>query len=83
MPSDNSVVSFGIGAVLEDVAGGAVQDATDGVEGGETDGLGLACLQDGEVGYGDAHAFAQLIERHLAAGHHYIKIHDNHSENGD
>ena len=74
---------LGVGAVFEDVAWGAVEDAADGVEGREAHGLGFAGLQDREVGYGDAHALAQFVERHLAAGHHHIKIHDNHSAQGD
>ena len=68
-----------VGAVFEDVAWGAVEDAADGVEGREAHGLGLAGFQDREVSHGDAHAFAQFVERHLAAGHHHVKIHDNHS----
>ena len=69
-------------AVLEDVAGGAVEGAADGVERREAHGLGFAGLEDGEVGNRDAYAFAQFVERHLAAGHHYIKIYDNHSAQG-
>ncbi len=77
--ADFPVVSLGVGAEFEDVAGRAVQDAADGVEGREAHGLGFAGLEDREVGNGDAHALAQLVERHLAAGHHHIKIHDNHN----
>ena len=69
-------------AILENVARGAVQGAADGVKGRETDGLGFAGLEDREVGNRDSNAFAQFIERHLAARHHNIKIHDNHSANG-
>ncbi len=65
-------------SILEDVAWGAVEGAADGVEGAEAHRLGLAGLEDGEVGDGDAHALAQFVERHLASRHHYIKIYDNH-----
>ena len=44
----------------------ATQLATDGLEGGEAHGLGLACLQNGEVGQREADLLCQLAERHLA-----------------
>ena len=82
MKQGYSIVSLAVRAVLEDVARGTVEGAADSFEGGEADSLGFASLEDREVGHGDAHAFAQFVERHLAAGHHHIKIHDNHSALG-
>ena len=47
-------------AVFEDVAGLAVEGAAEGLEGGETDGPGLAGLEYREVGGGDADFCGQL-----------------------
>ena len=51
----------GLLPVLEDVAGLAVEGFADGLEGGEADGLGLARLEDGEVGLGDADTLGQFL----------------------
>ena len=51
----------GLLPVLEDVAGLAIEGFTDGLEGGEADGLGLARLQDGEVGLRNANLLGQFL----------------------
>ena len=61
-------------AILQDVAWLAVECLTDGIERREADGAGLARLQYGEVGGGDAHLFSQFARGHLALGQHYIYI---------
>ena len=47
--------------VLKYVAWLAVECLTNGLQGGEADGLGLARLQDGEVGLGDADFLGQFL----------------------
>ena len=42
--------------MAQEVAGLAVQLAAEGFQGGEANGLGLACLQDGQVGERQIHA---------------------------
>ena len=65
-------------AILEYVAWGAVEHTANGVERGETHGLGFAGLENGKVGDGDAYLLAEFVERDFALGHHHIKIYDNH-----
>ncbi len=66
---------------LQYLAGRAVQHSADGVERGETDGLGLARLQDGEVRQRDADPLREFVETHLATSHHDVEVHDNHIVN--
>lgn len=61
-----------IGSILQYVPRRALQLAADGIEGAEADGFGLARLEDGEVGLGEADALGQLVGAHLAHGQHYV-----------
>lgn len=62
----------------EDIPRLTLQGAADGVQRLKADGAGLACLQDGEIGHGDAHPLAQLGQGHLAPGKHHVKINADH-----
>ena len=61
-------------AVFEYVAGLAAQFAADGFERAEAHGLGLAGLQDRQVGLRQPDALGQLAERHLALGHFDVEV---------
>ena len=63
-----------VGTIFEYIAGLAVESLTDGFEGGEAYGFGLARLEYREVGGSDTHPLGQLARRHLAPGHHHIYI---------
>ena len=63
--------------VLQQIPRLALQHLADGFQGGEAYGLGLPRLEDGEVGGGDAYPLGQLVQGHLAAGHHNIQIYDD------
>ena len=66
-------ISFLI-TILQYIARLAVECLADGVERRETDGAGLARLQDREVGGGDTHLVGQFARGHLALGQHYVYV---------
>ena len=66
------LILFHIVSILQNIPRRALQFAADGIEGAEADGLGLARLEDGEVGLGEADALGQLVGAHLALGEHYV-----------
>ena len=66
-------------AVLEDVAGGAVEDAADGVQRTDADGADLPGLEDGHIGHGDPHLVRKLAQGHLPFGEHDIQIDNDHT----
>ena len=47
--------------ILQNVARLTIQGTADGLEGGETDGFGLARFQDGKVGLGDANLLGKVL----------------------
>ena len=47
--------------ILQNVAWLTIERLTDGLQGGETDGLGLARFQDGEIGLRDADLLRQFL----------------------
>src|SRR3954454_10554178 len=49
----------------EEFSWGAAEGVTDGGEGAEPDGLGVAVLEDGEVGHGHPDMGGQLDQGHL------------------
>src|SRR3954447_1179528 len=49
----------------EEFSWGAAEGVTDGGEGAEPDGLGVAVLEDGEVGHGHPDVGGQLHQGHL------------------
>ena len=63
--------------VFEDVTGLAIQGYTDGLHRIEADGPGLARFQDRQVRGCDANAGAELVDAHLAFGHHNIQVNNN------
>src|SRR5674476_1675315 len=63
--------------ILDEVSWLAVQCCADGLERREADRAGLAGLQVAEVGHGDAHAVAELVQAHLASGEHNVEIDDD------
>ena len=67
-------VLFILVTILEYVARLAVEGFTNGIERREADGTGLARLQYGEVGGGDAHLLGQFARGHLALGQHYVYV---------
>ena len=47
--------------ILQNVAWLTIERLTDGLQGGETDGLCLARFQDGEIGLGNANLLRQFL----------------------
>jgi len=52
--------------IFEYLPGLAVEMLADGIQGTEADGLGLTCLENGEVGKGHADGFGEFTQLHLA-----------------
>src|SRR3569623_75648 len=66
-----------VGHELQEVAGLALQDAADGLQGGKPQALHLAGFEQGEIGLGDPNGAGQHVGAHLAPGHHYVQADDD------
>src|SRR3954453_19424651 len=58
----------------EEFSWGAAEGVTDGGEGAEPDGLGVAVLQDGQVGHGHADVGGQLDQGHLVGLEELVEV---------
>src|SRR3954453_2919198 len=58
----------------EEFSWGAAEGVTDGGEGAEPDGLGVAVLQDGEVGHGHPDVGGQLDQGHLVGLEELVEV---------
>jgi len=64
-------------AVFQNFSGLALQVFADGFERGETDGLGLAGFEDGQVLRRDVHAVGQIVQPHFALRENHVEIDDD------
>ena len=71
-----ALASFTI-AVFQDVARLAFESFANCVESREPNRLGLAVLQDGDVGHRDADSLGQLGDAHLPLGQHDVDVNDD------
>ena len=60
--------------VFQEVAGLTVEGFANGVERRETDGLGLACLENRKVSCRNAYLLSKFSRRHFPPSQHYINI---------
>ena len=60
--------------IFENIPGLAVQGLAESGQGREAYGLGLACLEDGQVGGRDPDLLRQLSGRHLPLCQHYVYV---------
>ena len=60
--------------VFQNVSPADSQRPADGLQRGEADRLRVVVLEDGEIGQGQIHPGDQLVQAHLAAGHHHIRL---------
>ena len=58
----------------EEFPGLAVEGVTDGGEGAEADGAGVAVLEDGEVGDGDADLGGELDQGDASVGEELVEV---------
>src|ERR1700722_19339172 len=68
---------FAVVFVGQYVAGLAIQRRTDGGEGGKADRLGLAGLEDREIGQGDVHLLGQLGQGHAPGIEQVVELDDD------
>ena len=67
----------GFGAEFQNFAGLAVERFADGLERGETDGLGLAGFEDGQILRRDVHGVGQIVQPHLPLRENHVEIDDD------
>jgi hypothetical protein len=64
-------------AEFQNFAGLAVERFADGFERGETDGLGLAGFEDGQILRRDIHGVGQIVKPHLPLRENHVEIDDD------
>jgi hypothetical protein len=75
---DQNFFLFGrFGAEFQNFAGLAFERLANGFERGETDGPGLAGLEDGQVLRRDVHGLGQIVQPHFALGKNHVQIDDD------
>jgi len=60
--------------IFQDITRLTAEFTADGLQGRETNGLGLTCFQDRKIGLCKSYALSQFVERHFALGHLNVEI---------
>ena len=63
--------------IFQNIARLAVQGLAYCGQSPEPDGLGLAGLEDGKVGGGQAYLLSKLARRHFSSGKHYVYVYND------
>ena len=67
----------GFRAEFQNFAGLAVKRFADRFQRGETDGLGLAGFEDGQILRRDVHGFGQFVKSHFPLRENHVEIDDD------